>query len=205
MFPAVIKTKYLRSGRDQTFFCPFVVCIECCWIARFEYNWDNETGEHRLRSCCVCPAIPAKDVAPDGTLCRRPDDDVSTYLWDSDSVSLTDMLLMSCDASPPPGFLMLVQYVVATLPSVICTQYPWSSFNSSSTISRPWMSRKLVSLLTDVRQWCCSLDWKVQFTRYICTHAVLPAVCTCISLLSLLVQVFCNLNWQYSATVKSGL
>ncbi|DBA81243.1 TPA: hypothetical protein ACH3X2_007055 [Trebouxia sp. C0005] len=41
-------------------------------------------------------------------------DDVLTYLGASDSVSLTDMLLMAGDASPTPGFCMLVQYA-ATL------------------------------------------------------------------------------------------
>lgn len=103
----------LSSGRDQVFFCPLIVRIECCWIARFDYEWDSESRTHHLRSCCVCPTIPAKAMTPNGLLCNQLDD-MLTYLGASDSVSLTHMLLMAGDASPTPGFLMLVQYI-ATL------------------------------------------------------------------------------------------
>ncbi|DBB03418.1 TPA: hypothetical protein ACH3X3_010780 [Trebouxia sp. C0006] len=109
----VIRAKYLSPGRDQVFFCPFIVRIECCWIAKFEYDWDNETETHRLRSCCFCPPIPAKELPPYGVLCKQLDD-MLTHFGAQDIVSLTDVLLMAGDASPTPGFLMLVQYV-ATL------------------------------------------------------------------------------------------
>jgi hypothetical protein len=52
-------------------------------------------------------------MPPYGVLCKQLDD-VLTYFGASDSVSWNDMLLMAGDASPTPGFLMLVQYV-ATL------------------------------------------------------------------------------------------
>ena len=52
-------------------------------------------------------------MTPNGLLCNQLDD-MLTYLGASDSVSLTHMLLMAGDASPTPGFLMLVQYI-ATL------------------------------------------------------------------------------------------
>lgn len=66
-----------------------------------------------MRSCCVCPPIPAKESPPYGVLCKQLDD-MLTHFGAQDIVSLTDILLMAGDASPTPGFLMLVQYV-ATL------------------------------------------------------------------------------------------
>jgi len=109
----VIKAKFLRSRRDAVFFCPFVVRIECCWIAKFEFEWKDETEIHILRSCQVCPAIPAKAMPPSGVLCKHLDD-MLTYFGPSASVSLTDLLLMAGDPAPTPGFHMLVRYV-ATL------------------------------------------------------------------------------------------
>lgn len=106
----VIKAKFLRSRRDVVFFCPFVVRIECCWIAKFDFEWKDETETHVLRSCQVCPAIPAKAMPADGVLCKHLDD-MLTYLGASTSVSLTELLLMAGDAAPTPGFYMLVQYV----------------------------------------------------------------------------------------------
>ncbi|KAL3151006.1 hypothetical protein ABBQ38_012877 [Trebouxia sp. C0009 RCD-2024] len=109
----VIKAKFLKSRCDAVFFCPFVVRIECCWIAKFDFEWKAETETHVLRSCQVCPAIPANSTPPSGVLCKHLDD-MLTYFGASARVSLTDLLLMAGDASPTPGFHMLVQYV-ATL------------------------------------------------------------------------------------------
>ena len=75
----VIKAKFLRSRCNAVFFCPFVVRIECCWIARFDFEWKDEAEIHILRSCQVCPAIPAKAMPPSGVLCKHLDD-VLTYL-----------------------------------------------------------------------------------------------------------------------------
>jgi len=109
----VIRSKFLKSWSDQVFLCPFVVRIECCWIAKFDYQWDADQGIHHLRSCSVCPPIPGKDRQPAGVLCKDLDD-MLKYHTASEAVSLTDLLLMSGSTSPPPGFHMLVQYV-ATL------------------------------------------------------------------------------------------
>ena len=87
--------------------------IECCWIARFDFEWKDEAEIHILRSCQVCPAIPAKAMPPSGVLCKHLDD-VLTYFGASDSVNLTDLLLMAGDPAPTPGFHMLVRHV-ATL------------------------------------------------------------------------------------------
>lgn len=87
-----------------------MVRIECCWIAKFDFEWKDDTGTHVLRSCQVCPAIPAKAMPPGGVLCKHLDD-MLTYLGASTSVSLTDLLLMAGSAAPTPGFCMLVQYV----------------------------------------------------------------------------------------------
>ena len=109
----VIKSKFLKAGSDQVFLCPFVVRIECCWIAKFDYQWDADQGKHHLRSCSVCPPIPGKDFHPAGVLCRHLDD-MLEHFHAATAVSLSDLLLVSGDPSPPPGFHMLVQYV-ATL------------------------------------------------------------------------------------------
>jgi len=106
----VIRSKFLKSWSDQVFLCPFVVRIECCWIAKFDYQWDADQGIHHLRSCSVCPPIPGKDRQPAGVLCKDLDD-MLKYHTASEAVSLTDLLLMSGSTSPPPGFHMLVQYV----------------------------------------------------------------------------------------------
>jgi len=106
----VIKAKFLRSRRDAVFFCPFVVRIECCWIAKFDFEWKDDTEIHILRSCQVCPAIPAKAMPPSGVLCKHLDD-MLTYFGASASVSLTDLLLMAGNPAPTPGFHMLVRYV----------------------------------------------------------------------------------------------
>lgn len=37
----VIKVKFLWSGHDAVFFCPFVVRIECCWIAKFDFSMEG--------------------------------------------------------------------------------------------------------------------------------------------------------------------
>ena len=109
----VLRSRFLRPGQDQVFFCPFIVRIECCWIAKFDYEWVADLGRHRLMSCSVCPPIPGKDVQPEGVLCQELDD-MLKHISGSEAVSLTDLLLMTGSASPTPGFHMLVQYV-ATL------------------------------------------------------------------------------------------
>ena len=108
----VIRAKFLRARRDAVFLCPFVVRIECCWIAKFDFEWKGDTEIHILRSCQVCPAIPAKAMPPDGVLCKHLDD-MLTYFGVSAVVSLTDLLLMAGDPAPTPGFHMPVRYVAS--------------------------------------------------------------------------------------------
>ncbi len=69
-------------------------------------------------------------MPPYGVLCKQLDD-VLTYFGASDSVSWTDMLLMAGDASPTPGFLMLVQYVATLchLHSVAIVQLQFKLYN----------------------------------------------------------------------------
>jgi len=72
-------------------------------------------------------------MPPDGVLCKHLDD-VLTYLGASDSVSLTDMLLMAGDASPTPGFFMLVQYVATLchLHSIPIVQLQFKLYNQQT-------------------------------------------------------------------------
>lgn len=57
-------------------------------------------------------AIPAKDMPPKSVLCRCLDD-MLKYFKPADNICLTDLLLMTGNASPAPGFSMLVQYVAS--------------------------------------------------------------------------------------------
>ncbi len=68
-----------------------------------------------------------------GVLCKQLDD-VLMYYRASDSVSLTDMLLMAGDASPTPGFLMLVQYVATLchLHSIAIVQLQFRLYNQQT-------------------------------------------------------------------------
>lgn len=109
----IIRARYLTSGSDQVFLCPFVVRIECCWLAKFDYQWGANAGKHHLRSCSVCPPIPVGAERPASVLCNDLDS-VLSYFTATEAVSLTDLLLMAGSASPTPSFHMLVQYV-ATL------------------------------------------------------------------------------------------
>ena len=104
----VLRSKFLRPGRDHVFLCPFIVRVECCWIAKFEYQWDAGLGTHRLMSWSVCPPVPGKDVQPEGVLCHALDD-MLKHVSASEAVSLTDLLSMAGSVSPTPGFHMLVQ------------------------------------------------------------------------------------------------
>jgi len=148
--------------------------------------WNSDTGEHRLRSCCVCPAIPAKDTPPDGTLCKRLDD-VLTCLWESDSVSLTDMLLMTGDASPTPGFIMLVQYVASLchLHSIPTVQLQFKLHNQQTLdVSQAHV------LAYGHKSMVVQLGVEDAVYKVHSTHAVMPVVCACINFLSLFVEFF---------------
>lgn len=101
----VIKANLLSSKHDQAFLCLFIVHIEClstlsaCWIAKSACEWDAEAMTHNLKSCCVCPAFPAKEMLPDSIFCNDLDDTL-IHSGASDEIILTDLLLMTSDAPP---------------------------------------------------------------------------------------------------------
>jgi len=110
-----------------------------------------------------------------GVLCKQLDD-VLIYYGASDSVSLTDMLLMAGDASPTPGFLMLVQYVATLchLHSIAIVQLQFRLYNQQTLdVSQAHVlayGHKSLVVQLGVED----AVYKVQ-----CTHALLSLVLIC--------------------------
>ena len=114
-------------------------------------------------------------MTPYGVLCKQLDD-VLTHFGAQDNVSLTDMLLMAGDASPTPGFLMLVQYVATLchLHSIATVQLQFKLHNQQMLdISQPHV------LAYGHKSLVVQLGMEDAVYKVRCTYAVLFLVSTC--------------------------